>query len=309
MSGQATSGALRADTHHVVYGLCVGSRTQEQDVSIPPAWHPDPTGRHDHRWWDGTRWTEHVADAGVASVDPVEGPAPASGGDAAAGPDTTGGAFAGGEPGTGPDTPASGGAATVGPGETSGGVGSGWTSPQGEQAPPAGATEPAAPGAGGGAWGTGTPAQQAGGWSSQQPAAGGGYDWNAAQQPAPTGSDGMAVTAMILGLLAVAISWIPFLGLLGAVAGVVAIVLGPIAMKRIKRSGRGGRGMAITGLVTGIVSVVLAIVMTVFAFTLFRGIGWGPFQEYAECMEEVGDEDFCEEQLEREIERRFFGGN
>jgi hypothetical protein len=41
-------------------------------VSIPPAWHPDPTGRHDHRWWDGTRWTEHVADAGVSAVDPIE---------------------------------------------------------------------------------------------------------------------------------------------------------------------------------------------------------------------------------------------
>jgi hypothetical protein len=42
-------------------------------VSTPPAWHPDPTGRHDHRWWDGERWTEHVADAGQASVDPIEG--------------------------------------------------------------------------------------------------------------------------------------------------------------------------------------------------------------------------------------------
>ena len=37
----------------------------------PAAWHPDPTGRHEHRWWDGTRWTDQVADAGVASTDPV----------------------------------------------------------------------------------------------------------------------------------------------------------------------------------------------------------------------------------------------
>ena len=113
---------------------------------------------------------------------------------------------------------------------------------------------------------------------------------------------------MILGLLAVATAWIPFLGILGALAGIVAIVLGPIAMKRIKTSGRGGRGMAITGLVTGIVSVVLAILVTVGMFTFFRSIGWGPFQEYAECMEEVGDEDFCEQQLEEELEQRFFGG-
>lgn len=276
-------------------------------MSIPPAWHPDPTGRHDHRWWDGSQWTEHVADAGVASVDPLDGPAPSGDTDAAAGPGTTGGAVAGSQPTAGSDAPATGGADSVGPGETSGGPGTGWTSPQGEQTPPgaAGATAGAA-----GAWGAGTAPAQGGGWSGQQPAAGGGgaYDWNTGQPATPTGSDGMAVTSMILGLLAVAISWIPFLGILGALAGIVAIVLGPIAMKRIKTSGRGGRGMAITGLVTGIVSVVLAILVTVGMFTFFRSIGWGPFQEYAECMEEVGDEDFCEQQLEEELEQRFFGG-
>ena len=30
-----------------------------------PGWQPDPTGRHDHRYWDGSRWTDDVADAGV----------------------------------------------------------------------------------------------------------------------------------------------------------------------------------------------------------------------------------------------------
>lgn len=38
-------------------------------VAWPPGWFPDPTGRHDHRWWDGAAWTGHVADAGVASHD------------------------------------------------------------------------------------------------------------------------------------------------------------------------------------------------------------------------------------------------
>jgi hypothetical protein len=26
----------------------------------PPAWYPDPSGRHDERFWDGTSWTSHV---------------------------------------------------------------------------------------------------------------------------------------------------------------------------------------------------------------------------------------------------------
>lgn len=40
---------------------------------LPPAgWHADPLGRHQLRYWDGATWTEHVADAGVAGVDPPE---------------------------------------------------------------------------------------------------------------------------------------------------------------------------------------------------------------------------------------------
>ncbi|MDA3935326.1 MAG: DUF2510 domain-containing protein [Actinomycetota bacterium] len=37
-------------------------------------WLPDPTRRHESRYWDGGSWTEHVADAGVVTVDetPVE---------------------------------------------------------------------------------------------------------------------------------------------------------------------------------------------------------------------------------------------
>jgi hypothetical protein len=44
----------------------------------PPGWHPDPLGRHHLRYWDGDRWTEHVADSGVAGIDPLDAePTPA----------------------------------------------------------------------------------------------------------------------------------------------------------------------------------------------------------------------------------------
>jgi hypothetical protein len=39
-------------------------------VTSQPGWHPDPLGRHDHRWFDGVRWTADVADDGVRRVDP-----------------------------------------------------------------------------------------------------------------------------------------------------------------------------------------------------------------------------------------------
>ena len=32
-------------------------------------WFPDPSGRYEHRYWDGAAWTSHVSRGGVASVD------------------------------------------------------------------------------------------------------------------------------------------------------------------------------------------------------------------------------------------------
>lgn len=37
----------------------------------PAAWHPDPTGRYEQRYWDGSRWTEHVSRGGQQFTDPV----------------------------------------------------------------------------------------------------------------------------------------------------------------------------------------------------------------------------------------------
>lgn len=35
-------------------------------------WHPDPTGRHELRYWDGSQWTEHVVDKGVQTTSPMD---------------------------------------------------------------------------------------------------------------------------------------------------------------------------------------------------------------------------------------------
>ena len=38
-------------------------------TSRPPEWLPDPTRRHELRYWDGARWSDHVSDRGVTSYD------------------------------------------------------------------------------------------------------------------------------------------------------------------------------------------------------------------------------------------------
>jgi hypothetical protein len=47
-----------------------------QTMSTSPGWYPDPAGGHEWRWFDGTDWTDAVADHGVAGQAPL-GPPPA----------------------------------------------------------------------------------------------------------------------------------------------------------------------------------------------------------------------------------------
>lgn len=48
------------------------------DQTSPANWHPDPTGRHQLRYWNGSAWTDHVSDGGTQSLDPLGPPAPSS---------------------------------------------------------------------------------------------------------------------------------------------------------------------------------------------------------------------------------------
>jgi hypothetical protein len=41
----------------------------------PPMWAPDPSGRHQLRFWDGRSWTDSVADGGQVSNNPLKWPA------------------------------------------------------------------------------------------------------------------------------------------------------------------------------------------------------------------------------------------
>jgi hypothetical protein len=45
-----------------------GGSATAPEVS-PPAWHPDPSGRFQFRWWDGSEWTSHVATNGQVMID------------------------------------------------------------------------------------------------------------------------------------------------------------------------------------------------------------------------------------------------
>lgn len=47
--------------HGVHPALAHAAREHLASLTRPaPAWHPDPSGQPQYRWWDGGRWTEHV---------------------------------------------------------------------------------------------------------------------------------------------------------------------------------------------------------------------------------------------------------
>ena len=52
--------AVMSDTAVAVEGL-----------HLLPAWYPDPSGRHEFRWWDGQEWAEFVLNQDQSSVDPL----------------------------------------------------------------------------------------------------------------------------------------------------------------------------------------------------------------------------------------------
>lgn len=80
---------------------------------------------------------------------------------------------------------------------------------------------------------------------------------------------GMAVAALVLGIVAIVMFWIPFIGV---ICGIAAIVTGVMSMRKINQGNLPGKNMAITGLVTGIIGLVISATVLVGAFSMGKSI-------------------------------------
>ena len=72
---------------------------------------------------------------------------------------------------------------------------------------------------------------------------------------------------MVLGIVAVAIAWVPFVVVVGAIAAVLALVFGMLALRRSGPSGA-GRGRAVVGVITGGSGLLAAALGTVLTFVV-----------------------------------------
>ena len=57
----------RAARQHRAVSLA--ERSSDVGAPIPSGWYPDPSGRHEQRYWREGVWTEHVSDRGATAVD------------------------------------------------------------------------------------------------------------------------------------------------------------------------------------------------------------------------------------------------
>jgi Tfp pilus assembly protein PilE len=87
--------------------------------------------------------------------------------------------------------------------------------------------------------------------------------------PAPVQGNGMAVAALVLGILAVVLCWAWFLG---GILGILAIIFGALGSGKARRLGGKNKGMAVAGLVLGVVGLVLAIAVIVLAVVFARSV-------------------------------------
>ena len=149
---------------------------------------------------------------------------------------------------------------------------------------------------GAGQYGSGQPGQHGSG--EHGPAYPGPGSYGGTQPP----RNGLGTAALVLGILALLVAWIPFIGLLGLLLGIAALTLGIIGRGRVRRGQATNGCAALAGIITGAIAIVLAIVMTFVGARLLDQLGFG---EYAHCVSEAGED----QAAARECERLLGNGN
>lgn len=106
------------------------------------------------------------------------------------------------------------------------------------------------------------------------------------QPPVPTQKSGMAVAAMVIGIIAIVLSFIPVLGFVSFILGPLAVIFGIVALVK-KR----GKGQAITGIITGAAGFVIVLIGTLMFGALVSSVD-----------EEMQRQDQLEEEIEEDAE-------
>ncbi len=94
-------------------------------------------------------------------------------------------------------------------------------------------------------------------------------------------ANGLAVAALVVGIIAAVSGWAPFWGV---IVGIVAIVLGVIGLKK-----PGGRGLAIAGIITGAAGALWSLIVSAF-FVLALAFGAATTGGIGDELRTLGDQ-------------------
>lgn len=110
-------------------------------------------------------------------------------------------------------------------------------------------------------------------------------------------SNGLGVTALVLGIIALLFSWAG-----GGLLGIVAIVLGVLGRGKAKRGEADNGGMALAGIITGVVSVLITAAVIAAGVALFNSDSG---QDLIDCLNDAGNSAEAQQACQREFEQDF----
>ncbi|MFE2993869.1 DUF4190 domain-containing protein [Nocardia sp. NPDC059246] len=117
---------------------------------------------------------------------------------------------------------------------------------------------------------------------------------------------GMAITAMVFGILGLLTFWTVLLTIVGVLCGVLAIILGVIAATKARRGTSGGFGMALAGAIMGAISLIGGILVGVLVWVVFKDTGG---TDLIDCLNKAGGDSSkvqqCQEEFNKRVEDKF----
>ena len=115
----------------------------------------------------------------------------------------------------------------------------------------------------------------------------------------PQQSKGLAVAALVLGIVAVA----TFFFFLGGLIGIVALVLGIVAIRQTRRGQASGQGMAIAGTVLGGAAIVITAIYAIALGAFFAKFG-SQFSNFQDCLRHattLQEQRDCRDQFQNDL--------
>ncbi|GAB0107367.1 DUF4190 domain-containing protein [Nocardia sp. JMUB6875] len=117
---------------------------------------------------------------------------------------------------------------------------------------------------------------------------------------------GMAITALVFGILGLLTFWTILLTVIGVLCGLIAIVLGVIALVKARRGTAGGFGMALAGAIMGGIALIGGIVIGLFVWIVFKDTGG---TDLIDCLQKAGNDQSkvqqCQDEFNRRVEDKF----